>query len=47
MVELLDKLATVGQSDLNVGDGLGGVKGHRGAGLCLVGSLVLLGDSRS
>lgn len=47
MVELLDQPATVGQSDLNVSDGLRGVEGHRGTGLGLVGSLVLLGGGRS
>lgn len=47
VVELLDQPATVSQSDLNVGDRLGGVDGHRGTGLGLVGSLVLLGGSRS
>lgn len=43
MVELLNQPAAVSQSDLNVSDRLGGVKGHRGAGLGFVGSLVLLG----
>lgn len=47
VVELLDQPATVGQSDLNVSNGLRGVEGHRGAGLGLVGSLVLLGGGRS
>lgn len=47
MVELLDKPAAIGQADLKVSDGLGGVEGHRGGGLCLVGSLVLLRGSRS
>lgn len=28
MVELLDQPATIGKSDLNVSDGLGGVEGH-------------------
>lgn len=42
MVELLDQLAAIGQSDLNVSDGLGGVDGDGGAGLGLVGGLVLL-----
>lgn len=47
VVELLDQPTTVGQSDLNVSDGLGGVEVHRGTGLGLVGSLVLLGGGRS
>lgn len=47
MVELLDQSAAVGQSDLNVSDRLGGVEGHRGAGLSLIGSLVMLGGGRS
>lgn len=42
VVELLDKLATISQSNLNVGYWLGGVKGYRGSGLSLVGNLVLL-----
>lgn len=46
VVELLDQPAAIGQSDLNVGDGLGGVEGHRGSGLGLVGGLVLLGGRR-
>lgn len=47
VVELLHQLAAVGQSDLDVGDGLGGVEVHRGTGLGLVGGLVLLGGGRS
>lgn len=47
MVELLDQLATVSQSDLNVSDRLGGVEVHRSGGLGFVGSLVLLGGGRS
>lgn len=47
VVELLHQPAAVGQSDLDVGDGLGGVEVHRGAGLGLVGSLVLLGGGGS
>lgn len=47
VVELLQQLAAVGKSDLDVGDGLGGVEVHRGAGLGLVGGLVLLGGGRS
>lgn len=47
VVELLHQPATVGQSDLNVGGGLGGVKGHRGTGLGLTGSQALLGVSGS
>lgn len=43
VVELLDQPPAVGQSDLNVGDGLGGVEVHGRAGLGLVGCLVLLG----
>ena len=44
MVELLDQLAAVSKSDLNVSDRLGGVKFHWGAGLGFIGSLVLLGS---
>lgn len=47
VVELLHQPAAVGQSDLDVGDGLGGVEVHRGASLGLVGGLVLLGGGRS
>lgn len=47
VVELLHQPAAVSQSDLDVGDGLGGVEVHRGAGLGLVGGLVLLGGGRS
>lgn len=47
IVEPLDQPAAVGQSDLNVSEGLGGVEGHGGTGLGLVGSLVLLGRGRS
>lgn len=47
MVELLDQPAAVGQSDLDVSDGLGGVEVYRGSGLGLVGCLVLLGGGRS
>lgn len=47
VVELLDQPAAVSQSDLNTSDGLGGVEGHGGTGLGLVGSLLLLGASRS
>lgn len=47
MVELLDQPAAVSQSDLNVSDRLGGVKGNRGAGLSLIGSLVMLGGGWS
>lgn len=46
VVELLHQPAAVGQSDLDVGDGLGGVEADRGAGLGLVGGLVLLGGGR-
>lgn len=47
VVELLDQPAAVGQPDLNVSGGLGGVEGHGGAGLSLVGGPVLLGQERS
>lgn len=47
MVELLDQPAAISQSDLDVSCGLGGVEGHGGAGLSLVGGLVLLGQERS
>lgn len=46
VVELLHQPPAVGQSDLDVGDGLGGVEADRGAGLGLVGGLVLLGGGR-
>lgn len=47
MVELLHQPAAVGQSDLNVSDGLGGVEAHGGSGLGLIGCLVLLGGGWS
>ena len=46
-VELLNQPAAVGQSDLNVSCRLGGVEGHGGSGLGLVGSPVLLGGGWS
>lgn len=42
VVEPLDQPAAVGQSDLDVGDGLGRVEGHGGARFGLDGGLVLL-----
>lgn len=47
VVELLDQLPAVSQTDLDVGCGLGGVEVYRGAGLSLDGSLVLLGQGRN
>lgn len=41
VVEPLDEPGTIGQSDLNVGERLGGVQGDRGAGCSLVSALVL------
>lgn len=43
VVELLDQLPAISQSDLNVSCGLGEVEAHGGTSLSLVGSLVLLG----
>lgn len=45
VVEPLDEPATIGQSNLDVGQRLGGVEGHRGAGFSLVCGLVLRGGS--
>lgn len=45
MVEPLDEPGTIGQSNLNVGERLGGVKGHGGAGFSLICGLVLRGGS--
>lgn len=47
VVKPLNQPASVCQSDLNVGGGLGGVQAHGGAGLSLVSSLVLLGGGWS
>lgn len=41
VVEPLDEPGAIGQSDLNVGERLGGVQGDRGAGCSLVSALVL------
>lgn len=46
VVELLHQPPAVCQSDLDVSDRLRGVEADRGAGLGLVGSLVLLGGGR-
>lgn len=46
VVELLHQPPAVGQSDLDVSDGLRGVEADRGAGLGFIGGLVLLGGGR-